>query len=452
MADSRHEASWEQLLWGSPTECVYTRPLLGSELLVDQLSVFEDGLADCCMGFKLTTSLSRDEFHSRVLDAMARLRFVCPVIASSIERGVHDPQLRSWVYVPVKDAKDLQEWLEQVVIVLDEIIDPESFVTRMSQNTLPYLLSNGRKQVFRCYIFKPTDAPNSFAIYFHGVHAIMDAKPTLNAFSLLFQWVANPEPHDIMELEWGSEWTNLPAGPIAATGGPRPSWDTDGQSLLAKVMGLLMDPVPSHSLQCQRSVANIKGKPFRLHTTFSEADTANIMHALKAAKFSPTHLLDAVTALAIFALKPVSDADIAQSHVTHPVGIISLSRWFVPSINTRAQFISSMVLVPIQLRWMDLYAIEDEKMRLMEAMRLVKAQYDDYLANPHIPHLTAELMRIAAPREPQPSTNACVTTPTNLGVVEQTIPTEWHSGGDTNEPVLSLQDLSFGHRTTNTHP
>ncbi|EMD35345.1 hypothetical protein CERSUDRAFT_116144 [Gelatoporia subvermispora B] len=443
------EPQWERRQWGPPADDVLTRPLLGSELLVDQLSVLYDGLAECCMGFSFTTTLSPAELFRRVSDAIGRLRFLCPVIAASIEEGIHDAQLRSWVYWPVKDEDDLREWLKQSVVMLEEPVDPDSFIQKMNQVRLPYVLSNGRRQPFRCYIFRPGDAPNSFAIHFHGSHAFMDARPTWHAFSLLFQWIANQDLVDIMSLPWGTEIEHLPVGPIAATGGIRPDWDVGGQSLLGKISQLLMNTTPSHGIARQQDAVTIRGKPIRARTTLSASQTTRLLTNLKSVGLSLTQLLDAATALAVFALNPPEE-DATDAHITYPVTMISLERAFAPSVNAKSHFISSMVLLPFNLNWIDVSDIEDERSRVHVAMRKFKQQYDDYLASPHLPQVTSAQMNLAPPRQAHPIERQDSISPTNIGMVDQFVPAQWFDGSDDlgkSEPLLSLYEMSFGHRS-----
>lgn len=87
----------------------------------------------------------------------------------------------------------------------------------------------------------------------------MDGVPTLNAFALIFQWITNNTIEPAENLPWGTEWLNLPLGPVNATGGPRQDWDIAGVDLLkqlsdSKVPHTVCFPLNDYSLALFRSV------------------------------------------------------------------------------------------------------------------------------------------------------------------------------------------------------
>ncbi|EMD35351.1 hypothetical protein CERSUDRAFT_96470 [Gelatoporia subvermispora B] len=435
----REEPVWEQKHWGPSPELVYTRPLLGSELLVDQLTNFFNSLTEVSHGLTFTNKLSSAGLEHRMKTAMIRLRYfprrkhnlnlmhfgyTCPIVGATIEVEIHDPQLRSSVYRPIKDEADLQSWLRDAAITLQEPVNPDTFILRMTQQRIPYICPDSTMQVLRSYLSKPTETPRLYAIFFHG----------------------NPEPDVFADIKWGTEWNNLPVGPIAATGGPRPGWETDGVALLGNVGKIHMTPNPC-TLQYSRDVPIIAGKPFRLRATLSEADATQIMKKIKASGFSPTHLLGAASSLAVFATLGISNENATpETHIILPSTIISIAKDFISSINIRSHFVSYMALVPLQMYWDKVAGGEDEKSRLLAAMTHYKAQYDNYLANTHLPHFTAELMRMAPPREPPPGVNPAAVTPTNIGVVEHTVPLTRRAKDRDGEPVLQIDEMFFGHR------
>lgn len=70
----------------------------------------------------------------------------------------------------------------------------------------------------------------------------MDGRPTLLAFSLLLSFMSESTV-PLAGLDWGTEWKNLPAGPVTATGGPRPNWETEAVPLLEKIREIYANPV-----------------------------------------------------------------------------------------------------------------------------------------------------------------------------------------------------------------
>ena len=173
---------------------------------------------------------------------MVFFRFDSPITATTLEPGIHDPQLRSWLYTPIQNLDDLHSWASEMLTVLDNPVDPSQFVQSMNAARLPYILPDGRSQYLRLYLIRPKGTINSFGLFFHGTHAFMDAHPTLVALALVLDYITAPNLPDIATLPWGTEWKNLPAGPMVSTGGRRVEWDNEGNALLAKVIGAFSNP------------------------------------------------------------------------------------------------------------------------------------------------------------------------------------------------------------------
>jgi hypothetical protein len=112
-------------------------------------------------------------------------------------------------------------------------LNVNAFVEDTSRSRLPYRPQNASPIWFRCYLLLGND--NKYGLYFHGPHAIMDGGPTLNAFALMLQWMTNDATEPAENLPWGTEWHNLPLGPVSATGGPREDWDIAGIELLKQL-------------------------------------------------------------------------------------------------------------------------------------------------------------------------------------------------------------------------
>ena len=110
--------------------------------------------------------------------------FVCPILAANPEFGIHHAKLRSWTYTPLTNHDEAQKWAEETVVMLDEVVDPSSFIQRMNVTRLPYTLSDGSAQQLRVYLFRPSSLVNVFALFFHGPHYMLDAKPNMQAFAV----------------------------------------------------------------------------------------------------------------------------------------------------------------------------------------------------------------------------------------------------------------------------
>lgn len=132
---------------------------------------------------------------------------------------------------------------------------------------------------------------------------------------------------------------------------------------------------------------------------------------------------------------------------------MSLAKFRVPPYNTRSQVISSMAALPISARYEDIPQPSTvDRSALVALMRKLKAQYDEYLQNPHFPHLTAAMMRLAPPYEPV-NPNPYATAITNIGVIDNMVPTTWRKDNDADEtPVFTITSMSLGHRLTSLIP
>jgi hypothetical protein len=113
-------------------------------------------------------------------------------------------------------------------------LDVNAFVQDTSRCRLPYEFHNANSLWFRCYLL--LGDRDRYGLYFHGPHAIMDGVSTLNAFALMFQWMTNDTTEPVANLPWGTEWRNVPLGPVSATDDPREDWDIAGVELLKPLL------------------------------------------------------------------------------------------------------------------------------------------------------------------------------------------------------------------------
>lgn len=113
----------------------------------------------------------------------------------------------------------------------------------MNRTRTPYLHADGHAQIVHFYLLFGDDGVH--ALFMHGQHAVMDARPTLRGLDLLLGWIADPPKEQLEDLDWGEEWVRLPAGPVTSTGGPREDWETKGVELLQESARVRMDPIVS---------------------------------------------------------------------------------------------------------------------------------------------------------------------------------------------------------------
>lgn len=148
---------------------------------------------------------------------------------------ISGPVTRSWAYPAVQSQSEFAIWLNDAFCTVqrDDDLNVDAFVQDISRCRLPYEFRNASPLWFRCYLLLGDS--NTHGLYFHGPHAIMDGVPTLNAFALMFQWMTSDTAEPAERLPWGTEWLNLPLGPVNATGGPREDWDVAGVDLLKQL-------------------------------------------------------------------------------------------------------------------------------------------------------------------------------------------------------------------------
>lgn len=58
----------------------------------------------------------------------------------------------------------------------------------------------------------------------------------MNAFRIMCSEMVVTEPAPLEELAWGTEWKNLPDGPVMSTGGPLTGWEERGAHMLSKFL------------------------------------------------------------------------------------------------------------------------------------------------------------------------------------------------------------------------
>ena len=103
-----------------------------------------------------------------------------------------------------------------------------------------------------------------------------------------------------------------------------------------------------------------------------------------------------------------------------------------------------MTSVPIAVYYAPLVRLTG-KARLVAAMKQTKEQYDEWLANPCLPHMMAELARLAPMKTAPPPTLA--TNMTNVGRVENYIAPVWPRDVKPGEvPVFRVEQMHLACR------
>ncbi|KAM5545228.1 hypothetical protein V8D89_001339 [Ganoderma adspersum] len=441
---SKPEPGWERHP-GNPD--AFTRPLMGTELWFDQSMRLKDGMGQLAIGVQFTTMMHERDVEARLKEAVVRLRFECPLVAATMEHGLHHPEFGSWVYTALPHVAAARAWADATVHCLPDPISPESFVqSTIKKHDIPYILPDGSEQYLRVYLTHPDSTLNAYFLCLHSSHAIIDGRPGLNALSLLLEWMTTTTPDlpGVDELAWGTEHKNLPPGPITATGGPREDWNTKGTELIERFLAASADQARSHGVACKtdpRAMASASspGKTHRLLLKFTADESAKIARTLKALGFTFSELLDAACILSAFEQNPVP-ADEAETAFMNRDIVVSLTDRLrlPPSADARKHLVSCLAFMPSRTAYAPLAALPRGRARILAAMRQVKAQYAALLANPCFPHLLAALApRIAptraggaamAPGAGESTSAAARThalTVTNVGRVENYVAPVW---------------------------
>ncbi|KAF9222442.1 hypothetical protein BS17DRAFT_783714 [Gyrodon lividus] len=406
----------------------YTRSLVGSELFTHRYSKLTAGGFDVCMGVKFHSLLSKAEIQVRARGALDKLRFHCPIIAASINDRA------AWVYTPVQDDSDREAWLQRAFVFEDRgsSLDVDDFVSAMNQFGLPYEI-DGISLLFRCYLLAGSESTH--ALVFHGSHSIMDAWPTLNALSLMFEWMLIDPP--LEKPSWGSEWNNLPPDPVTAMGGPCATWDTDGVKLFQDIAANRSRQATCLTIGDDPQPKNLPGKPIRIRHRFTESESREIVAVAKQNECTVTHLLETAHCLALAACNPPNPGAGPAREVDFlaEMTIASLE----PRLN-KTHFISAFVHLPVRIPVTEILENNSVVQRMQLTTKALKEQYKYYLDNPCIYHLLVAQQSSPPPfQRPQFRTML-----TSLGVTEKRLQTEWKGKG--GETIFEIDELHLGNR------
>ncbi|KAI0340624.1 hypothetical protein BDW22DRAFT_1430758 [Trametopsis cervina] len=443
----------------------YERTLLGSERVYDQLTLTYNGMPECAMGFEFEApQWDWKMIKTKAFRAWAHLRFIYPNLAASM---IHDEieYARKWSYKLTTNVDDAVVWAAQTFEVLDEPIENEGVIALLNQRKLE---TEQYPQIMRALLTRLPSRESTYGIFMHGTHAIMDARPTLNAFKRLFATMVSETPL-LEELPWGQEYENLPKGPVTITGGLREDAHATLPALAKRVFSDSARDTPTlgpHLATMSRGIMQ-PGLPVRVRITFSVEDSAAIIRALKhlnsdtavahgenKRRVTITNLFEAAQILTIFQANEVPDEQALYAHVTLPANYISLVPWLSGPYKTQERFTSETVVVPLSIPYTDYIANAGQpaKAQLVAMMHQLRDQYELYLSDPCLPHLTAYTSASADMRFGISSENPLAAMITNLGVVEQICPVAVSSGkagaGEGTESLIRLTDMVFGHRMT----
>ncbi|KAG9313331.1 hypothetical protein JVU11DRAFT_5636 [Chiua virens] len=426
---------------------VYTRPMVGSELLMQRSWNAFDGAAEGCMGINFTSSLRLEEMRVRGRRALDKLRFVCPLIACTTE-DLGSPR---WIYTP---SADREAWLDLAFVVEDRgtSLNPYEFVKNMSvKRRYPCIGEDGTTTIFRVHLLATSkkgdnDSNRSeYGLYVYTTHSIMDAGPTLNVLNLMCEWMCD-NGMDITIVP-SEEWKNLPVDSIVATGGPSQEWERSGTELLqdlSKKMSRFFLPPPA--LAPPSRPLNMSDPSLLYATTVSESETTAIIALTKRLGISVSALFYAAHGLAQLKINPLFAGPGGEVDFPLFVTSVSLEHYLKPPVNPKTYYASCLSLIPMCFS-MDRPLMEhSEKGRLLMTAKKVQEQFDKVLAHPCL----SDLMAVYVSRPLQEEHERANVKPRlppwhcgfqNLGVVENRLAMQYYG-------KLEVESICFGARVT----
>ncbi|KAF8443181.1 hypothetical protein L210DRAFT_3644046 [Boletus edulis BED1] len=341
---------------------------------------FSNRACEVCIGVNFTSTLRVEELEARAREALDKLRFLCPIIACTVE-DVVSPR---WVYTP---SADREAWLKLAFVVEERgpSLNPSEFVQSIALKRLPYTDGNETTIFLRAYLLTTSkesdDGRKEYGLYFHGSHSIIDAGPALHALNLMCEWISG-EGMDV-RIEPSEEWKNLPVDPITATGGPSKEWETAGMRLLQEFAEQNARTTPCHTLAPPTREVNLSLPPLRHTITASESETAAIIAEAKKLGVSVSALFHAAFCLAQIKMNPIpegAEVDFPSSSIT-----VSLERYMKPPVDPRTHLITSMTTIPSRFSMAQVLMERNEKARLIMTAKLLQECFDRYLVDPCLP-------------------------------------------------------------------
>ncbi|KAI0030059.1 hypothetical protein K488DRAFT_72476 [Vararia minispora EC-137] len=421
-----NEPQWTPCSEDSISHPCYTRPLLGGELNLGYISRVNNGFGDVCIGLDFTASIAKDQLKTAAQLALARLRFVSPIIAADTRGTKENEHALSWHYPVLSSSQEAIAWARDCLVVLPRPTNIDEFLRGATKTLLPYTLSDGRDQYFRAYLLL---GDKECSLFFHGCHSMIDVRPALRALSSMLGWIAEFDSLDLVvsSLQWGTEWKNLPAGPVTSMGGPSPPWEEGGQELFNKAMEARQRQA-TPTLLARRDTVSEPGVQLRIVRTLGAELSKRLLAKVKSYGLTVTHLLVAAMALAVLNIRPIPKEELATRYYTVASVPISTDRYLIPPHNVPSRFTTGTADWPISWPLSILLDVDDPKERLLATMRAIKPQYDVFMASPHAAQLSAATLKIFPPSGGPIKVDGegrDQSFMSNVGVLESFIATSW---------------------------
>ncbi|CUA73593.1 hypothetical protein RSOLAG22IIIB_10901 [Rhizoctonia solani] len=418
--------------------------MVAGERTLDQVHQLTDGHDQFAFGATFQTNLSSSAIEKRLLDALVRLRYHSPIVAARPQAGIHDHELRSWVYAPLPDSKAAASWARKSLIIKTgtKELSTEDYLKEIVGQSLP------PDEIFRLYLIGPYQ-DGRFTLMTYKSHALAEGQAAIDLLATLFDWTINP----VVEtgLIWGQEWKNLLPGTVVAIGGEKQGWDEQSPAILAENALNFAFEKPAHALRPQRGSITKLGDIVRIHRQLEETTTLRLLKAAKSEGISITQLFEAANAIATYTIETLPTEELEASHIRYFPSIVSTRHLLQPPYNRR-EMVANLNTAFAQILPGKLHFDKPTlRERVLAVARAIKENYRAFMSNPHHPLILAAETKLYPLRGPLGvDINECTGEIIGLGVLDHKLPLSWRSldGQDT----IRVCDVHLGLRQCNKRP
>lgn len=158
-------------------------------------------------------------FHPSAVFTEKRLRnrYEAPLLAVR-QRIISEqqPSKFEWIYEPAISSDEIRSWAQKTLIIHEATPTLKEFT----------MLKNSQRVSYDGYYFGLHllchEEDHVYSLVIHCSHAVVDGRPGMRLLAYLLRYVTSPEESRriIDDIEWGTEWKNLPVDPVIAAGAP----------------------------------------------------------------------------------------------------------------------------------------------------------------------------------------------------------------------------------------
>ncbi|KAH7335116.1 hypothetical protein B0J17DRAFT_668764 [Rhizoctonia solani] len=376
------DSHWQKRIDGDGV-VTYTRPMIAGESVLDQVHQLMNGHDHFASGATFQTNLTLGAIEKRLLDALVRLRYYSPIVAARPQAGIHDHELRSWVYAPLSNSEAATAWARESLFVkapTKELSNPEKNLRDIVKQPLP------PSEIFKLHLIGPYQ-DGQFSLITYKSHAMAEGQSAIDLIATLLDWTINPVVED--NVIWGQEWQNLIPGAVVVLGGEKQGWEEETPGILAEDARKFMFEKPAHALRPQRESITELGDIVRVHRQLDEATTLRLVKGAKSERISITHLFEAANAIATYTMEPLSLEELAESHIRYFPSLVSTRHLRQPPYNKRESIDNLNTeftqILPAKLH-LDKPTIRE---RVLAVAQEIKENYRTFMSSPHHPLLLA---------------------------------------------------------------